>query len=107
MYMLVHEEFEHRTAQLCELPVASYGKNRLQSVASGWLSVSPEAQEPECTSLVHEDSEHRKARSGARAAALQAIFQPGGQPIFLPPSKCRWICQTDCPPASLQLKFSR
>src|SRR6056297_2072987 len=48
---------------------------RLRNVASGWLTVAAGAQEPECTCCVHEDSEHRRTPSGARAVVSSGVFQ--------------------------------
>ncbi len=42
-----------------------------KTVASGWLTVAAGAQKPECTRPVHEDFEHRRTPSGARAAVFR------------------------------------
>ena len=42
-----------------------------KNVASGWLTVAAGAQNPECTWLVHEEFEHRRTPSGARAVVFR------------------------------------
>ena len=58
--------------------------------------------------IVYEDDEVLGFKDiGPQLSAASGSIQPGGQCIARPPSRCRWMWNTVCPPSRLQFITSR